>query len=300
MQKALSILVLSLLAAGCSGSGSSDVLIQSVGESPAAETVNGIAVPQALIDAFAKARGADLNKPEQRAQVLRVFADYVLLAEQAKRDGLLKQPAFAAEIENARLSALANATIREMQQQTSISDDAIKAEYDADVARSGKLEYDFSQLLFASEDDALKASGEIVAGKTFAQVYDEWKSKAKQAKVFTHVRPDQLPENLGKALADLKNGESSKAPIKTQYGWHLIHLDATSDFTPPAFDQLKENLRHRLAVKAGQQRLDGLREHARIEYPAGAAPAAAAPTAAKTPASAPSATAPAPAPVKDK
>src|SRR6185437_7444625 len=155
MQKGLSVLVLSLLAAGCSGAGSSDAVIQSVGESPVAETVNGIAVPQALIDAFAKARGADLNKPEQRAQVLRVFADYVLLAEQAKRDGLLKQPAFAAEIENARLSALANATIKEMQQQTPISDDALKAEYDADVARSGKLEYDFGQLLFANEDDAL-------------------------------------------------------------------------------------------------------------------------------------------------
>ncbi len=272
MQKIITALTLSILVAGCS-TGSSDSLIQAGAGSPPAETVNGTPVPQVLIEAFAKARGADLNLPEQRAQVLRVFADYVLLAEQAKRDGLLKKPEFAAEVEIARLSTLANATIKELQQQTPISDDALKAEYDANVAKSGKLEYDFGQLLFVSEDDALKANGEILAGKPFSQVYDAWKDKAKQAKMFTRVRQDQLPDALGKAVAELKNGESSKVPVKTQFGWHVIHLDIANPYTPPSFDQVKETLRRQLSMKAGQQRLDKLREQAKIEYPQGSAPA---------------------------
>lgn len=274
MQKRLVVLSLSLFVAGCSGSNSSAPLISAVGESPVAETVNGTPVPQVLVDAFAKARGADLDKPEQRAQVLRVFADYVLLAEQARRDGFASKPGFAAEVETARLSALANATMREMQEQTPIGDDMLKAEYDAGVARSGKVEYDFSQLLFADEADALKASGDIVAGKPFAQVYDAWKEKAKQAKVFTHVHPDQMPGTLVTALGELKSGESSKLPVKTQFGWHVIHLDATSPYTPPSFDQVKEGLRRQLAARAAQQRLDQLREQAKIEYPQGVAPPA--------------------------
>ena len=287
MQQKIIVLALSAVVAGCSGGASSDASITPIGNSPPAETVNGTAVPQILIETFAKSRGADLSRPEQRAQVLKVFADYALLADEAKRQGLMKKPEFAAEIENARLSALANATVKELQQQTQIGDDALKAEYDANVTRTGKLEYDFGQLIFANEDDALKASGEILAGKPFSQVYDAWKDKAKQAKVFTRVRPDQLPEPLGKALADLKNGETSKAPIKTQFGWHVIHLDIANPYTPPAFDQIKETLRRQLAVKAGQQRIDKLREGAKIEYPAGNAPIIPAPLPAAPPAAAP-------------
>jgi peptidyl-prolyl cis-trans isomerase C len=283
MHKIIAALTLSILVAGCSA-GSSDALIQAGAGSPPAETVNGTPVPQVLIEAFAKARGVDLNQPEQRAQVLRVFADYVLLADQAKRDGLLTKPEFAAEVEIARLSVLANATIKALQQQTPISDEALKAEYDANLAKSGKLEYDFGQLLFANEDDALKANGEILAGKPFSQVYDAWKDKAKQAKMFTRVRPDQLPEALGKALAELKNGESPKVPIKTQFGWHVIQLDIANPYSPPSFDQVKETLRRQLAVKAGQQRLDKLREQAKIEYPQGSAPVAPAPKPATPPA----------------
>jgi len=299
MQKILTALALPLLVAGCSTS-SNDSLIQAGAGSPPAETVNGTPVPQILIDAFAKSRGADLNQPEQRAQVLRVFADYVLLADLARRDGMMKKPEFAAEIEIARLSVLANSTIKELQQQTPISDDALKAEYAATVAKSGKLEYDFSQLLFVNEDDAIKANGEVLAGKPFSAVYDEWKDKAKQAKVFTRVRPDQLPEALGKALTELKNGENSKAPIKTQFGFHVIHLDIANPYTPPTFDQVKETLRRQLAVKAGQQRLDKLREQAKVEYPPGTAPTpkpAAGPAAAgpaQLPAAAPAPAAPAP------
>jgi parvulin-like peptidyl-prolyl isomerase len=301
MQKILTTLALPLLVAGCS-SGSNDSLIQAGAGTPPAETVNGTPVPQILIDTFAKARGADINQPEQRAQVLRVFADYVLLADLAKRDGMTKKPEFAAEIEVARLSVLANATIKELQQQTPISDEALKAEYETTVAKSGKLEYDFGQLLFVNEDDAIKANGEILAGKSFSQVYDAWKDKAKQAKVFTRVRPDQLPEALAKALGELKNGESSKVPIKTQFGFHVIHLDIANPYTPPTFDQVKETLRRQLSVKAGQQRLDKLREQAKIEYPPGNAPApkpAVAPGA-PLPAAAPPATPPAAPPTAEK
>lgn len=279
------ILILCLLGAGCSG-GASDALIQSVGDTRVAETINGTAVPQALIEAFAKGRGADLNVPEQRAQILKVFADYVLLADLARKDGLAKNPAFAAEVEAARLSALANAVMKALQQQTPISDEALKAEYDSSVARSGKLDYDFGQLLFASEDDATKASADLTGGKPFAAVYDAWKAKAKQAKVFTHVRLDQLPEELGKVLAELKVGENTNAPVKTSFGWHVVHLDGSNPYTPPSFDQVKEGLRRQLGMKTGQLRLDKLREQARIEYPPGGMPPLAAPkpTAAPTPA----------------
>ncbi len=262
-----------ILIAGCSKQGgSTDRLIQMNSNLPVAETVNGVAVPQVLLDAFAKSRGADLRQPEQREQILRVFADYVLLAEQARRDKMFAKPQFAAEVENARLSALATATMTELQQQTPLTDAALKAEYDAQVAHASKFEYDFTQLLFDNEGDALKASGELLSGKPFTQVYDAWKSKAKQAKAFTRVRPEQLPQPLSQALGAMKNGETTRTPIKTEFGWHVLRLDIANPFVPPPFDQVKENIRRTLALKVGEARLDQLKKQAKIEYPPGGAP----------------------------
>lgn len=262
-----------ILITGCAQQGgSADRLIEMNADLPVAETVNGVAVPQVLLEAFAKGHGADLSQPEQREQVLRVFADYVLLAEQARRDKLSAKPQFAAEVEIARLSALAKATMTELQQQTPLTDAALKAEYDAQVAHASKFEYDFTQLLFDNENDALKASGDLLAGKPFAQVYDAWKGKAKQAKAFTRVRPEQLPAALSGVIATLKNGETTRTPVRTEFGWHVLRLDIANPFVPPPFDQVKENIRRTLALKVGEERLDQLKKQAKIEYPPGGAP----------------------------
>ena len=288
MRKTLPFAACFLLAA-CSGGGASDSrVVQLPPNLPVAETVNGTPVPQELVDAFVrvKAPKADMSNPEQRAEILRVLSDYVLLAEQAQRDKMAADPKFAANVEVARLAALANEAIIRLQQQTPISDEALKAEYDAKVARMGKFEYDFGNLLFASdkEDDALKAAGELVAGKPFAQVYDEWKGSASQSKVFSHISAGKLPEPLAQAIAQMKVGDFSRTPVKTQFGWHVFHLDAQNPIVPPEFDKVKDEIRNGLQKKIGEERLAKLKQQAKIEYPAGTAPAAAKPVQAPTPA----------------
>ena len=261
-------------------------LVQLPANLPIAETVNGTAVPQELVDAFVrvKAPKADMTNPEQRAEILRVLSDYVLLAEQAQRDKMTSDPAFAANVEVARLSALANEAMIRVQQQTPISDAALKAEYDEKVAHMPKSEYDFGSLRFADEDDALKAAGELVGGKPFAQVYDEWKGKATQANVFSHINPEKLPEPLTQALAQMKVGDFSRTPVKTQFGWHVFHLDAINPLTPPAFDKVKDDIRRSLQKKIGEERLAKLKQQAKIEYPAGSVPPPAKPAAPSQPA----------------
>jgi peptidyl-prolyl cis-trans isomerase C len=89
------------------------------------------------------------------------------------------------------------------------------------------------------------------------------------------VRVDQVPEELAAALAGLKNGETTKVPVKTRFGWHVVHLDIVNPFTPPPFDQVKDSVRQTLLRRVGQERLHQLKEQAKVEYPPGvAAPAA--------------------------
>ncbi|HXR62270.1 MAG TPA: peptidylprolyl isomerase [Rudaea sp.] len=265
-----------LLLAGCSsGSNGPDTrLLQVDIAGPVAETVNGTPVPQALLESVARARNLDLGKREQREQALALLTDYVLLAQAAQQNGFQANAQFRADVEAARLQGLANATLAQMQQQAPLTDAVVQAEFDAQVARAGKLEYDFTQLLFDNGDDALKAESEILSGKPFADVYKVWRTKARQAKSFTRVRGDQVPQELAKALSELKNGETTKVPVKTRFGWHVVHLDIVNPFTPPPFEQVKDSVRQTMLRRIGQERLHQLKEQAKIEYPPGVTPPA--------------------------
>ena len=271
------ILAALLLAACSSRSGEPDTRpVQADIPGPLAETVNGIAVPQALLEAVAKARGLDLAKPEQRGQALALLTDYVLLAQAAQQSNFHANPQFRAEVEAARLQGIGNAALAQMQKQALLTDAVVQAEFDAQVAKAGKVVYDFSQLLFDNSEDALKAENEIVGGKPFQAVYDAWRGKVKQAKVFTRVRKDQIPEELANALANLKNGETTKVPVNTKFGWHVVHLDIVNPFTPPPFEQVKDSVRQTMMRRVGQEHLRQLKDQAKIEYPPGVAPPAAA------------------------
>lgn len=232
---------------------------------PAVEVVNGVKVPQILLTRLALGRNLDLTKPDDHAAALKELTDYVLLGQEAERAGYTRDGAFAADIEIARLQALASRTVLMMRDATPIDDSLLKAEYDQQVARVGQYEYDISQLIFKTEDEALKAAGELSAGKTWREVFDTLGKTAQQAKSYSGVKLAQLPEPLAAAVRDTKPGEAMKVPVQTQYGWHLIRVDLATPFNPGSFEQLKEGIRNTLASQLANDRVQKLRSDARIE-----------------------------------
>lgn len=241
------------------------------------ETINGEPVVQPLLELLARDRRLDLSVPEQREQAMTELRQYVVLDQAARKQGFERDPKFLAGVELYRLQGSAEATLAKFREAATVDDAALKAEYDRQVAAAGPDEYDFSQLLFDSEDEALNAAGEA-ANKPFDSVFESWRTKAKQARPFTGVRPAQLPEVLGKALAGLKAGETTKIPVKTDFGFVVLHVTAVRPITPPPFDQVKESVRATVLSRYADQRLDTLMKEAKVEMktPA-AAPAPAKP-----------------------
>lgn len=256
----LTMLAIAALLGGCGSSSRDSALPDNL---PVVETVNGQAVPQVLLDILARERKIDLSVPEQRAAALTELTDYILLDQESKKESYAKDPMFAAEIEINRLQGNANATLGKFRSTAHVDDSVLKTEYQQQIAKAGSSEYDFSQLLFKDEDDALKASGEAM-NEPFNTVFDRWSKKALQARAFQRVRPSQLPEPLGKALQALKSGETSKIPVHTQYGWHVLHVGSIAPFVPPTFEQLKDTIRQTLLTQLSDQRLGRLRENAKV------------------------------------
>jgi peptidyl-prolyl cis-trans isomerase C len=259
----LAVLSLAVLA-GCGRSAGDGGVVQLADPGPAVETVNGQPVPQRLLDALARARNWDLSKPEFRERALKELTGLVLVAEAARDEKFASDPDFAAAVELSRLQGLSAASFAEFQKRAQVDDTVLRAEYDKQIAKSGGAEYDFSNMVFATEPEAIKAAGEVLAGKPFDQVLEEHKKDARQARSFNHVRVAQMPEPLAQALQSMKPGETTKVPVQTKFGWHVAHLTATTPYSPPPFDQVKDNLRRSLVKRAGDERVTKMREEAKI------------------------------------
>ncbi len=271
MRNAMAALAVTVTMASCGGQTGGSALPSDL---PLVETVNGEKVPQALLDIIARERKLDLAVAEQRASALTELTDYILLDQEAKSQGYAKDPMFAAEVEINRLQGNANATLGKFRSTAHVDDSVLQTEYQQQIAKAGPSEYDFSQLLFKTEDEALKAAGEAIK-QPFNEVYDRWSKQALQARAFQRVRPSQLPDALGKALQALKSGETSKVPVHTEFGWHVLHVGAISPFVPPTFDQLKDTIRETVLGQLSDQRLTKLRDEAKVttETPVSAKPA---------------------------
>lgn len=260
---------------GGSSSSGSDAVIQMASE-PAVVVINGQPVPQALLDALAKLRQLDLTRSEDYEKALKELTEYVLLAQEAKRENLTADSTYSAQVEIGRLQAVANASVLALRARAEIDPSILMAEYEDQLTKVGKFNYDLTQLVFATEEEALKAAGEVIAGKPFGTVFNEYNGSARQARSFAQMRLPQLPQAVAAALQDLKAGETTKVPIQTQAGWHLIHVDKIEPFVPPPFERVRDAIRERMAGQLVDERLAKLREEAKIDL-VGQAPKAAEP-----------------------
>jgi len=70
---------------------------------------------------------------------------------------------------------------------------------------------------------------------------------------------------FGEALKSLKKGETTKEPVKTNYGYHVIRMDDVRTKEFPAFDQVKDQVEQGLATKARDDYIAELRAKAKVE-----------------------------------
>jgi len=260
-------------AGGCAkGPATGGGTIQLADPGPPVETVNGEAVPQKLLDALARKNGWDLARPELRERALRELTNTVILAQAAHNEKFDSDADFAAVAEVARLQGMASATTVEFQKRAAVDDSVLRAEYDKQTAKAGGNSYDFSHIVFATEAEAAKAIKEVQGGKTFDAVMKAHEKDARQQRKFTKIRAAQLPEPLNKALESMKPGETAKAPVESKFGWHVLNLTATTPYTPPPFDQVKENMKRSLTKRSADDRINKLREDAKVTMADGSAP----------------------------
>jgi peptidyl-prolyl cis-trans isomerase C len=71
--------------------------------------------------------------------------------------------------------------------------------------------------------------------------------------------------DFGAALGKMQKGETSKTPVKTQFGYHVIHVDDVRPQSPPPLEQIRPQIEQQLQQQKIQKHLEELVAKAKVE-----------------------------------
>ena len=222
--------------------------------------VNGEAIPAIYANFIRQSRVKRNMPPESLTDdsVKDGAVTAVLLAQEAVKKGLDKDPSVAAALQFQKMDLLGRAAIEDYLRANPIKDETIKAEYDAAKAKAGASEYRVRHILVNNEAEAKDLIAKLTTGKK-AKFEDLAKKSSKDTSAgnggdLGWVVPSGLVEEFAKVMVGLKKGEISKTPVHTRYGWHIIQLEDTRKLDFPEYDKIK----NRIAGQMQQQQIGKL------------------------------------------
>ena len=262
-----------------------------------AATVNGTPISKKQLDQIMQQQAGQgmPDNPETRKMVIDNLAMQIIVAQEAEKKGLDKVADVKEQLEMARLSIMANSFVRDYMKTATVTDDALKAEYDKFKATQGGNEYKARHILVGTEAEAKDIIAKISKDPKAFEALAKSKSKDPGSKDkggdLGWFNPHNMVPEFGNAVAKLEKGKFTAEPVKSQFGYHVIMLDDTRPLAVPSLEEVKAGLTQQLQQQNLKKMLDDMKAKAKIDITA--APASA--PAAATPASAPAAATPAPA-----
>ena len=232
--------------------------------------VNGVTIPQSRIDMMNRELTASgqPNTEERQQAVKEELINREVLVQAAQKRGLDKNAEVAAQMDMARQAVLVRALFESEVKANPITDLDLQKQYEDFKKSMGENEYKIRHILVDKEDDAKAIISELGKGADFAKIAKD-KSKDPGSKdnggdldwgpSARYVKP------FADAVTSMKKGQLTTAPVKTDFGYHVIRLDDVRPLKVPAFDELKEQFRQRAQQQQVQKLVMELRGKAKVE-----------------------------------
>ena len=200
--------------------------------------VNGENLNYAMVNLIV---GNNQVPPDQLDQVLDRLISQMVMAQAAQKDGIADDELIKAELELGRIQVLARTYLIDFLEKNPVNEEEINARHEEVLKQyEGQNEYHAYHILLAEEAEAKMAMEEIDGDK------DAFQAKAREVSIDTgsganggdlswSIAAAYVPE-FSEAISSMEPGEFSN-PIQTQFGWHLIYLEETRDFSAPPFNE---------------------------------------------------------------
>lgn len=231
--------------------------------------VNGKEIP-ALYGELVKREMAQ-GQPDSAQLDTRVRESLInleLLSRAAMDKGLDKSPNMAATLDIRRKDLLAKAYLEDYVKAHPVTDTEIQAAYDKAKTEAVEPEYRARHILVKTEAEAKKIIADLGKKAKFedlAKKHSQDPGSAKNGGALDWSDRRAFVPEFSEAMASLKKGETTKTPVKTQFGYHVIRLDDTRKPQLPPLDTVRGEIVKQLQQQRVRDAITAARANAKIE-----------------------------------
>jgi parvulin-like peptidyl-prolyl isomerase len=262
----------------------SSLLLSNLVASDVLATVNGVNITKQDAANFVRSTVPNANyqelTDEQKQMITDRLVERILFMEAANKDGIENKPEFKASLEKIKQELKVNLWMKAQMDNALVSDSEAKEFYDNNKAKFNVPATVHARHILVADE---KTAKELIA--TLKPLKDEaLKTKfieLAKAKSTGPTGPNggdlgsfaqgQMVPEFDKAVFALKKGEITVAPVKTQFGYHVIYLEDTKEPSTIAFDDVKEKIIMTLKQQQFQAKLKEvateMKTKAKITFP---------------------------------
>jgi len=230
--------------------------------------VNGNKITSDTLQRYQKRRGvpSDASPEQQRQMMIEELINRELIFQDALKVGLDKDSEVMSELDVMRKNLLASVMLRNVTNAITITDEDLKTEYDNRAKDAGTQEFKARHILLTEEKDAVDVIKALSTGGKFDELAKQKSTgpSGEDGGDLGWFKAHEMVKPFSDAVAELDNGEYTKTPVKSDFGWHVILREDARMIPPPPFDSVKEQLRMRLQNMQIEQYIAALRKNAKI------------------------------------
>ncbi len=250
--------------------------------SAGADTLTQAQFEQMLVGMPPQLQAMMASQPELQNSMLSRWADFSVLSQEAKAQGINKEPQIQAKIKDLTNRVLVEELIGRSTGKSEVSDKALQTYYD-----SHKSEYAHDEMVKAqhilikvndpNNKDQVEAAKKTILdiksrldkGQTFdilaQKLSDDVGSKMNGGDLGFFGKGSMVPE-FEEAAFKTKKGEVSE-PVQTKFGWHLIKVTDTKGPGHTPLAEVKEEITAKVQAENQQAEVEKMLADLKKKFP---------------------------------
>lgn len=192
------------------------------------------------------------DSPEIRNAIKEELNTRELLAREAKKQGVDKNPDVKTQMDLASQTVLVRAYVTDWIKKNPVPEADLKKEYESIKGQIGDKEYKVRHILVEKEDEAKNIITELQKGAKFDELAKARSkdpgSKDKGGDLDWNA-PANFVKPFGDAMKSTPKGKFTPQPVQTQFGWHVIEVEDVRDAKVPGYDEVKPQLQQRMQAQ---------------------------------------------------
>ena len=222
-----------------------------------------------IISRYPQEKRGELQNENKKKELLEQLISFELMNKFGKEIELDKTQEYKDAIENISKEVITSMAINKVLGDITVTDEEVKKYYEDNKETFGQpATVSAKHILAETEEEIKKAKEEIVSGKlSFADAamkYSMCPSNQQGGSLGEFSKGMMVPEFEEAAFAAEIGALSD--PVKTQFGYHLIVVDAKNEASVKSFDEVKESVLKELLQENQHKKYDQILKELEGKY----------------------------------